>query len=170
MVTCRRVMAAVLVGTVGLGCGCGDREQPQGLPEGLELIEATPSDVSQGATTCWIDVHGDCHGWVATDAWFADDYGGASSNAGVCLHRAREYAIWCGLTSPFDVVYAAFNLNGVTAVAQRFQPGFDFGNVDPRVVTYGYNWVPLATSATEATVIGTADPSTSRYPNIWRMQ
>src|SRR2546430_16823826 len=121
-----RLVATVLV-LAGLG-GC------EGRPEAVRDA-STAIDPSGHATACYVYVQGDCHGWVPAVVWFYDDYNGASSSEGACLHRAREYAAWCGLGSPDDQVNAAFNLGSVTIGAQVFKPGFDFGAVDPRVIT-----------------------------------
>jgi hypothetical protein len=41
--------------------------------------------------------------------------------------------------------------------------------VDPRVINYGLNWAPIATTPVEAFVIGVTDPSTADWPNLWTM-
>src|SRR5947207_2994171 len=98
---CRGVLIIVL--GIALG-GCGQR---------TEVTKVSDAEIS-GQTACYIFVQGDCHGWVPPFTWFADDFNGASWNEPVCLHRAGEYAQWCGLASAGDQVNAAFNMDGVT--------------------------------------------------------
>jgi hypothetical protein len=108
--------------------------------------------VAYADTACYIYVAGDCHGWVPSQTWFYDDYNGASSNNSTCIHRAREFAIWCGLGNPGDQVNAAFNLDGMTISAQAFKPADQ--DQPPTTSTYGFNWAPLVTSPVEGIVAG----------------
>src|ERR1043166_3125021 len=74
-------------------------------------------------TACWVYVAGDCHGSVPQGTWFDDGWSVAASDSATCLHRARDYAQWCGLINDGDQVNAAFISDGVTVNAQMFKPG-----------------------------------------------
>lgn len=134
----------------------------------LASLGATDQTLGSG-TACYVYVAGDCHDWVPQATWFADDWNGAALNSAVCLHRARDYATWCGLQNPDDRIYAAFTMDDALLVAQVFEPGFDFGNVDPHVITFGVQAVTLITSIADTSVVGAADPAISRLPDIWTM-
>jgi hypothetical protein len=83
----------------------------------------------KAGTACYIYVQGNCvQSWVPTNKWFADDYNQSSSISGRCVHRAEEYARYCGLGNYGDQVNAALNIDSVGTVnAQVFKPGVNGG-------------------------------------------